>query len=113
MPFLATLCFTFILYAFPFLFALNAYNEDADKRILVNFIFFVIVTIVLLLQKGIVRKFCLSILSVIAIIPNIIVLSFLLMNQTILKSTDFWVVFDTNPAEASGFLTTLPLISFL
>ncbi len=113
MPFLATSCFSFMVYAFPFLFALNAYNEDANKRIIVNFMFFVIATIVLLFQKGIIRKICLSLLSVIAIIPNIIVLAFLLMNQTILKSTDFWVVFDTNPSEASGFLTTLPLISFL
>lgn len=108
-----TFIYTFFTYVFPFLFAIHAYNEDATIRIWVNIAFFIITTVFLQLLKGNVRKAVLVVLLLLAFLPNIIVLSFLLMDNTIMKSTDFWVVFDTNLSEATGFITTLPFQSFV
>lgn len=111
--YLPTILFTFITYVVPFLCAFTAYNEDANKSIFINVIFFIFASIVLLLQHKNVRKITLLFLAAIATAPNIIVLAFLLMDNTIMKSTDFWVVFDTNFSEATGFLTTVPIISIV
>lgn len=110
---LPSVVFTFVVYCVPFLFAFGAYNEDASKRIGVNLLFFAIASCAILLQKGKVRKTLLAVLSALAIVPNIVVLAFLVMDKTIMKSTDFWVIFDTNISEASGFLTTLPISSIV
>lgn len=50
----------------------------------------------------------------VAFVPNIIVQSFILMgNNVILKSTDFWVIFNTNPTEATNLFATLSAKVFI
>ncbi|MBQ7191818.1 MAG: hypothetical protein IJS00_02990 [Paludibacteraceae bacterium] len=52
-------------------------------------------------------------LSFLVIEPvNIIELGWLMANHSLLLQADFWVIYDTNIDEASGFMTTLP-ISYL
>ena len=55
------------------------------------------------------KNWFISIIYGISFIPNIVVLSFFLINNYIMNSTDFFVIFDTNPNEAFGFFDTLSL----
>lgn len=101
----------FVTTLYVFLFAINGYGINA-ARIFCNITFFVIVSIVCLLCDGWRKKALLIALAVISFIPNIITQSFLLMDHTILKSTDYWVIFNTNLSEANGFINGVPLKVF-
>ena len=96
---------TFLVY---FL-AINAANGDVRERVLVNLLwtFLSIVSVSFLNTK--LKNWFISIIYGISFIPNIVVLSFFLINNYIMKSTDFFVIFDTNPNEAFGFFDTLSL----
>lgn len=108
----AVLLFAAVLF-FPFFFAFSAYNYDIQKRLLINLLFVIIIYVILLVCQGKLRKIFSILVAVISYIPNLIVLSFLLMDNTVLKSTDFWVVFNSNPAEASNLFATLPYSVFV
>jgi len=97
----------------PFLFAFNAANFDSHQRILVNVFFWIIATGALLNLQGKIRHITLGIVSVLAAFPNIVVMTYLIMDNTIFKSTDFWCIFDTNFDEATGFFTTVPLKAYI
>ncbi len=108
------LLFTLVLLFFPFLFSLSTDNWDTSYRIILNLCYAVIVYVVLLLCQGRLRKILAIGVLLLAFAPNIIVQSFVLMgNDVILKSTDFWVVFNTNPSEATNLFATLPVKVFV
>ena len=67
-----------------------------------------------MLCQGNVRKILSILFLLVAFAPNMIVQSFILMgNNVILTSTDFWVVFNTNPSEATNLFATLPIKVFI
>ena len=99
--------FLFFQIAFPLLWMHNASNTDIGNRILANCLYFLITFGCFSVTKGIFRRILLILFFIITIIPNGIVLGFFEMNQSVLKSCDFWVVFDTNLAEATGFLSMI------
>lgn len=98
---------------FPFFFSFSAYNSDIQKRLLTNCLYVIIVSIVFMLCQGRLRKILTILVTIVSFVPNMIVMSFLLMDNTVLKNTDFWVVFNSNPAEASNLLSTLPSSVFV
>lgn len=104
--------FLFFQIVFPLLWMHDASNDDTHQRILLNCIYFIASFICFSFLNGIYKNILLIFFFIITIIPNVIVLGFFEMNNSILKSTDFWVVFDTNPSEAEGFLSivTTPII---
>lgn len=111
--------FWIILYSavislFLYAFAHNAYGFKIE-RLLTNIAFFILLSCALLLCKKAMCGNRLLVISttVLTIIPNIIVLSYLIMDHSIMRSTDFWVVFDTNPAEAAGFFAGVPAKVFV
>ena len=108
------LLYVLVLLFFPFLFAFSADNWDTSYRILLNLLYAFAVYAVLLLCQGNLRKVLAIATLLLAFAPNIIVQSFILMgNNVILKSTDFWVVFNTNPSEATNLFATLSVKVFV
>ena len=106
----SVLLYSLVLLFFPFLFAFGASGWDTSIRISLNLLYACMVSIILMLFQGLLRKTLAVLFLLIAFAPNLIVQSFLLMgNNVILKSTDFWVVFNTNPGEATNLFATLPL----
>jgi len=94
---------------FPFFFAIGAGNSDVTIRIWTNIIYACIVLSVLLCTSGKLRKLLAFGVAVMSYAPNMIVQSYLLMDKIIMKSTDFWVVFNTNFAEATNLFSTLQM----
>ena len=108
------LLYALVLLFFPFLFAFSADNWDTSYRITLNLFYTFFAYVVLLLCQGNLRKILAVAFLLIAFAPNIIVQSFILMgNDVILKSTDFWVVFNTNPSEATNLFATLSAKVFI
>ena len=106
----SVLLYSLVLLFFPFLFAFTADNWDTSIRISLNLLYACMVSIILMLSQGNLRKILAVLFLLIAFAPNMIVQSFLLMgNNVILKSTDFWVIFNTNPSEATNLFAILPL----
>ena len=106
--------YSIVLLFFPFLFAFTTDGWDTSIRISLNLLYTCIVSIVLMLCQGNVRKILSILFLLVAFAPNMIVQSFILMgNNVILKSTDFWVVFNTNPSEATNLFATLPIKVFI
>lgn len=103
----ACVLFSICTLLFPYLFAFKAYNADIELRLFIVLIYTIIVCGTLICLSD---KTC-SVLSIficiIAYVPNITVLSYLLMDNYIMKSTDFWVVFNTNQDEAFNLLSTI------
>lgn len=100
--------FLFLQTAFPLLYMYNASNTDVGTRISVNCLYFAVTFVCFFLTNGKPRNILLVIFYLLSIVPNCIVLGFFDMDNSILKSTDFWVVFDTNTAETKGFLSLVP-----
>lgn len=98
---------------FPFLFAFTASNEDAILRICINLVYAILLGFVLMACQGTTRKCVAIMFCIIAFAPNIIVMSYLLMDNVIMKSADFWVVFNTNPEEATNLFSTLQISVFI
>lgn len=96
---------TFLVY---FL-AINAANGDVRERVLVNLLWTLLSIVSVSFLNTKLKNWFISIIYGISFIPNIVVLSFFLINNYIMKSTDFFVIFDTNPNEAFGFFDTLSL----
>ena len=108
------MCFAYTISLFVFTFAINAYGFKTE-RLFTNIALFLILTSALFLCKKLDcgNKLIVFTSALFTFIPNIIVLSYLIMEHYIMKSTDFWVIFDTNPSEASGFFTGIPTKVFL
>ena len=96
---------TFLVY---FL-AINAANGDVRERVLVNLLWTLLSIVSVSFLNTKLKNWFISIIYGISFIPNIVVLSFFLINNYIMTSTDFFVIFDTNPNEAFGFFDTLSL----
>ena len=103
----------FFLHLFPFMFAFDANNEDIWERIGVSFVYVLLTSTVLVLIFKKVRLIVTILVCLIVYIPNVIVLSYLLMDNVIMKSTDFWVIFNTNFQEATNLFSTLPVNVFI
>ena len=103
--------FAFLLYQTfgLYLVAINAANEDVTERVCVNFFWALLSIASISFLNSKFKNWFLSTIYVISFIPNIVVLSFFLINNYIMKSTDFFVIFDTNPNEALGFFDTLSI----
>lgn len=102
----AVILFAVVLF-FPLFFAFDADNADLPKRLWTNIAYTLITITVLLVCQDKIRKVLAIILALVSYAPNMIVLSFLIMDNYILKSTDFWVVFNSNPTEAANLFATL------
>ncbi len=92
---------------FPYFFAIRAGNSDATIRLWTNVAYACIVLFTLLCAHGKLRKIIAVVVALISYTPNMIVQSYLLMDNVIMRSTDFWVIFNTNFAEASSLFSTL------
>ncbi len=101
--------FLFYQIALWYIFMVNAWGEDTHKRVVSNCAYFFIMCGLCSLMHGWLRKAFLTLFFLISIVPNMIVLGWFDMNVSIIKSTDFWVIFDTNPNETSGFLDTVSI----
>ena len=103
--------FAFLLYQTfgLYLVAINAANKDVTERVCVNFFWALLSIASISFLNSKFKNWFLSTIYVISFIPNIVVLSFFLINNYIMKSTDFFVIFDTNPNEALGFFDTLSI----
>lgn len=106
----SVLLYALVLLSFPFLFAFTADGWDTSIRISLNLLYACMTCTILLLCQGNLRKILAVLFLLVAFAPNMIVQSFILMgNNVILKSTDFWVIFNTNPNEATNLFATLPI----
>jgi len=106
----SVLLYSLVLLFFPFLFAFTADNWDTSIRISLNLLYACMVSSILILCQGKWRKILAVLFLLVAFAPYMIVQSFILMgNNVILKSTDFWVIFNTNPNEATNLFATLPI----
>jgi len=109
-----SICFSATVSLFVFFFAANAWGFKFE-RLLVNFAFFCIIIAAMYichkLKCG--NRILVVLLATFTYIPNIIVLSYLIMDHSIMRNTDFWVVFDTNSAEAAGFFAGIPTNVFI
>lgn len=101
------LIFVVSVLLFPYFFAIGASNPDITLRIWSNILYACIILCVLLCTKNRLRKIIAIGITIISFAPNIIVQSYLLMDKVIMKSTDFWVIFNTNFAEATNLFSTL------
>lgn len=108
----AVILFAVVLF-FPLFFAFDADNADLSKRLWTNVAYSFISTTVLFICQDQIRKVLAFLLALISYAPNMIVLSFLLMDNYILKSTDFWVVFNSNPTEAANLFAILPTVVYV
>ena len=103
------LFFLFSQTALLFIILSDSYNEDTTRRVISNCLYFIIVAFAFCLMSGWIRKAAIITYQTLSFVPNIIVLGWYSINKGIMKSTDFWVIFDTNPGEAGGFLTIVPV----
>lgn len=103
----AILVFVISVLLFPYFFAVGASNPDITLRIWSNIFYACVVLCVLLCSNGKLRKLIAIGIVVISYVPNMIVQSYLLMDKVIMKSTDFWVIFNTDFAEATNLFSTL------
>lgn len=101
------LIFVVSVLLFPYFFAIGASNPDITLRIWSNILYACIILCVLLCTKNRLRKIIAIGITIISFAPNIIVQSYLLMDKVIMKSTDFWVIFNTDFAEATNLFSTL------
>lgn len=101
------LIFVVSVLLFPYFFAIGASNLDITLRIWSNILYACIILCVLLCTKNRLRKIIAIGITIISFAPNIIVQSYLLMDKVIMKSTDFWVIFNTDFAEATNLFSTL------
>ena len=97
---------------FPFFFTIGAENSDVALRVWTNIMYACVVLFVLLCTSGKLRKLLAVGVAAMSYAPNMIVQSYLLMDKIIMKSTDFWVVFNTNYAEATNLFSTLKMKVF-
>ncbi len=107
------LAFVFYQTAFPFLLMCDAFNNDTSARVTTNCIYGAIVFGCALCTSDKLQKLFVSAFYAMSLLPNVVVLGWYFTNHCILKSTDFWVIFDTNPMETAGFLQTLSVNTFL
>lgn len=103
----SVLIFVVSVLLFPYFFAIGASNPDITLRIWSNILYACIILCVLLCTKNRLRKIIAIGITIISFAPNIIVQSYLLMDKVIMKSTDFWVIFNTDFAEATNLFSTL------
>ena len=101
------LVFVICVLLFPFLFAIGASNSDITQRIWSNILYACIILCILLCTKNRLRKIIAIGITIISFVPNMIVQSYLLMDKVIMKSTDFWVIFNTDFTEATNLFSTL------
>lgn len=98
-----------VISLFVFAFAKDAWNCTTE-RLLTNIAFFLLLSSSLCICRWLDcgNRLFVLVITFITFVPNIIVLAWLIMDHYVMKSTDFWVVFDTNPAEAAGFFDGVP-----
>lgn len=104
-----TILFFFSQTILLFVIIRNSYStaDDMPLRIRTNCLYF-IVNMSVFLMFGVVRKIFIIFYQIISIIPNLIILGWYSMNGSIMKCTDFWVVFNTNYNEACAFFSIVP-----
>ncbi|MDD5569593.1 MAG: sulfatase-like hydrolase/transferase [Bacteroidales bacterium] len=100
----------FIVYTvcFPAIACLHAENITINNFILAIFLSLLIGIIVYLISlnfDGIGRKLFLWCFYIILIIPSVIVLSYILIDGTLIKGSNYFIVFETNFNESSEFLS--------
>ena len=110
---LRTFVFLFYQTFLVYLLAINAANGDVKERVIVNLLWALLSIMSVCFLNTKLKNWFISIIYAISFIPNIVVLSFFLINNYIMKSTDFFVIFDTNPNEAFGFFDTLQIKTVL
>ena len=83
----------------------SAWNEDTYSSTVWSILYFFILFFCFYLLNGYSRKTAIWVYWGFTLVPNIVIISFFVMNGEMMKSTDFWVLFDTNIKEASGFMS--------
>ncbi len=86
----------------------SAFVTDPDDRhglLLYNILFTLIFPALFLLITGRLRRWGLVAFFLLALPPSLIEVGWFCMDKSILIRNQFWVIFATNPAEASGLLS--------
>ena len=99
--------------ALLFILVSKSCNEDTVSRITTNCIYGLICIVLICFMSGIVRKTFLVLYQALCFVPNLVILGWYRINRSIIKSTDFWVIFDTNFNEANGFLSIVEASTFI
>lgn len=68
---------------------------------------------VLCLSRGRFRKTMLAAIFALTIVPYLINIGWFAISGELLHNNRYWVIFDSNPHEMSGFLQTVPWYAFL
>ncbi|MFA6923179.1 MAG: sulfatase-like hydrolase/transferase [Bacteroidales bacterium] len=100
----------FILYAvcFPVIACLYADGitvNDFILRLALSLLIGAFVYLISLNFDGISRKIFLSLFYIVVIVPSIIVLSYIIIDGTLIKGSNFFIVFETNFNESSEFVS--------
>lgn len=98
----------FLVWTTGLMILFSAFVADPDDRhglLLYNALFTVVCPVLFCLTSGRLRQIGLVCFFLVALLPNLIETGWFLMDCSILFREQFWVIFATNPAEASGLLS--------
>ncbi len=99
------LIYFIILFAAIPLMARRGYNHDIIARITYSLIIACAATITSYFLTAKEHKAFILSTFLLTLLPNISEIAFYAINGGLLKSTDWWVMFDTNMDESKGFFT--------
>ncbi len=84
-------------------------QDDRSALLLYNGLFSVLLPALFLFLQGRIRKIALILFYIITLVPSLIETGWFILDGSPLIRTQFWVLFDTNPSEAFGFLSMVQL----
>jgi len=90
-------------------FFLQAKNIDFDKIIFlisISFVFSILIYLISILISGIYKRIYFVFIFLIFLLPGVIILSTIEIDKSLLKGTDFWFIFQSNPKESGEFVFT-------
>ncbi len=90
-------------------FFLKVINIESDKIICLifqSFIFSVLIYCSSIFIPGTYKKIYFILILIVFYLPGVIVLSTIELDKSILKGTDFWFIFQSNPKESGEFVST-------
>ena len=105
--------YSIVLLFFPFLFAFTTDGWDTSIRISLNLLYTCIVSIVLMLCQGNVRKILSILFLLVAFAPNMIVQSFILMGNNVILTWEAVSALGAAPFLAVLYAESTPFILFI
>ena len=100
------------LLVIPMIVLMQAGNCTQDF-IMANWVWIVVYLGVMVLLNGLWRKVWLWVSLLVIESPVLVELGWFTMRRVILLKEEFWVIYDTNPQEATGFMSIVPWWTFV